>query len=74
MLYLTCDIMAELHGQNNTHKAAIALLPSTMYPESWAEAHIHIHTAKSFPSASEEYKLASLCPSTKASCRSSAKD
>ena len=28
---------------NNTHEAAIALLPST----SWAESHIHIHTGKS---------------------------
>ena len=28
----------------DTHKAAIALLPSTTHPQSWAEPHIHIHT------------------------------
>ena len=31
-------------NNNNTHKAAIALLPSTTHPQSWAEPHIHTHT------------------------------
>ena len=34
----------------NTHEAAIALLPLTTHPQSWAEPHIHIHTGKSLPS------------------------
>ena len=28
---------------NNTHEATIALLPSTMHPQSWAEPHTHMH-------------------------------
>ena len=27
-------------ASNNTHKATIALLPSTMHPQSWTEPHI----------------------------------
>ena len=64
-------------SNNNTHKATIALLPSTTHPQSWAEPHVHIHTGKSLPSVPplpEEHNLPFICPSTTASCRSSAKD
>ena len=46
---------------NNTHKATIALLPSTTHPQSWAEPHIHVFTGKSLPcvppSPEEHYRL-----------------
>ena len=64
-------------SNNNTHEATIALLPSTMHPQSRAEPHTHAHTGKSLPSvppSPEERNLPSLYPSTAASCRSSAKD
>ena len=35
---------------NNTHEAAVALLPLTTHPQSWVEPHIHIHTGKPLPS------------------------
>ena len=38
------------NNNNNTQEAAIALLPLTTHPQSWAEPHIHVHTGKSLPS------------------------
>ena len=51
---------------NNTQEAAIALLPSTTHPQSWAKPHIHVHTGKSLPSVPPSPKaLLYILPSTK---------
>ena len=39
-----------MQATNNTQEAAVALLPLTMHPQSWAEPHIHVHTGKCLPS------------------------
>ena len=79
----TLEVLVKIAGGgggvlfNNTHEATIALLPSTTHPQSWAEPHTHAHTDKSSPSvppSPEEHNLPSICPSTPASYRSSAKD
>ena len=44
------ELKVEGVNNNNTHDATIALLPSTMHPQSWAEPHIHVRTGKSLPS------------------------
>ena len=56
-------------AENNTHKATLALLPSTTHPQSWVEPHIHVRTGKSLLTYHP-----SICPSTIGSCRSSVKD
>ena len=55
-----------------TQEAAIALMPSTTHPQSW-HTYMYIQVP-SVPPSPEEHNLSSVCPSTPASCRSSAND
>ena len=46
-IYVLLCIRTTVLNNNTTHEATVALLPSTMHPQSWVEPHTHAHTCKS---------------------------
>ena len=52
-----------LDGRLLTHGVTIALLPSTVRPQSWAYVYIQANPLPSVPPSPEEHNLPSICPS-----------